>query len=119
MLKLIKEHVTYVKTQLDRDVKAIRMDNEPSLRSREFSEFCKERGIRILATTPYHSEMNGRAEVTNKLVTEKARKMMIAGNVDKLLWPEVVKSAAMLLNLTPSTALGVFHHIQLSRKHDT
>ena len=54
----------------------------------------------------YHSEMNGRAEVTNKLVTEKARKMMIAGNVDKSLWPEAVTAAALMLNLTPSIALG-------------
>jgi hypothetical protein len=39
--------------------------------------------------------------------------MMIAGNVPQHLWPEVVQTAVMLLNLTPSPALQYKSPIQM------
>ncbi|KXL49222.1 MAG: hypothetical protein FE78DRAFT_28434 [Acidomyces sp. 'richmondensis'] len=83
------------------------MDNETSLGGQSFNQFLKNRGIQKRCTTPHNSEQNGRAEITNHLVTVLARKLMIAGHVPKHLWPEAVRAATYMLNITPSKSLGM------------
>lgn len=91
----LMDHITYIKTQLDIDVKNIRADNDKALTDNEaFHTFCTRRGIRILSTTPHDSEQNGRAESTNNLVVLLARKMMISGKLPRHVWPEAVQAAS-------------------------
>lgn len=89
------DHITYIKTQLDIDVKNIRADNDKALTDNgTFHTFYTRRGIRILSTTPHDSEQNGRAESTNNLVVLLARKMMISGKLPRHVWPEAVQAAS-------------------------
>lgn len=91
----LMDHTTYIKTQLDIDVKNIRADNDKALTDNgAFHTFCTGRSIRILSTTPHDSEQNGRAESTNNLVVLLARKMMISGKLPIHVWPEAVQAAS-------------------------
>ena len=71
---MIKQHVNYIERMTDRKVKRLHLDNGPEFtKSRDWAE---AQGIEWIATTPHNSISNGRAEVSNKLVTTMSRKML-------------------------------------------
>jgi transposase InsO family protein len=102
--KLMIDHLVRIETQTGRRIKRIRMDN-----GTEFATLvahCKNTGITLMPSTAHNSQQNGRAEVSNYLVERMARTMMIAGNVQRFLWPWAVRTAVQLLNTTPSSTIG-------------
>lgn len=101
----------HIENQTGRRVKRLRLDN-----GNEFATvktYCEKNGILLMPTTAHNSSQNGRAEVSNYIVERTARTMMIAGKVPQHLWPYAVRTAVMLLNLTPSPALDYKSAIQL------
>jgi transposase InsO family protein len=89
--KLIIDHLARIERQTGRKIKRIRIDN-----GTEFATLvahCKINGITLMPTTAYNSQQNGRAEVSNYLVERMARTMMIAGKVQRFLWPWAVRTA--------------------------
>lgn len=103
--KLVIDHLVRVENQTGRRIKRIRMDN-----GKEFSQlvnYCTNNGITLMPSTAYNSWQNGRAEVSNYLVERMARTMMIAGKVQSFLWPWAIRTAVQLLNMTPSSTIGM------------
>jgi hypothetical protein len=99
------DHLERIENQTGRRIKRIRMDN-----GTEFStlvSYYKSKGITLMLTTAHNSKQNGRAEVSNYLVERMARTMMIAGKVQRFLWPWAVRTAVQLLNTTPSSTIGM------------
>jgi hypothetical protein len=89
--KLMTDHLARIERQTGREIKRIRMDN-----GTEFATLvahCKINGITLMPSTAHNSQQNGRAEVSNYLVERMARTMMIAGKVQRFLWPWAVRTA--------------------------
>ena len=96
-MKLL-EHLNLVKTQTGRRTKTLRNDNGTEFGSKQLIAECARRGIVVQYTTPYSLLHNGRAEVLNNVVVVIARKLILASQLPKTMWPEVVVAACYLLN---------------------
>ena len=76
-----KEYVAYVENQTNFKIKALRSDNGGEYISKEFNEFCSEKGISRQFTLPY-SEQNGVAERMNRSILETTRSMLYEANLN-------------------------------------
>jgi hypothetical protein len=74
----------------------VRADNE--FRTKKFREFCSSNGIVLENTAPYSSYQNGTAEVMNKIIQYKMRKLLQGGNVPKQYWTYAFNHAVFLHN---------------------
>lgn len=64
----------------------------------QFLKYSGEKGYNVRFTPRKESQLNGVAEVCNKILCEKARAMLIESGLPKCLWSEAVKYAAFVLN---------------------
>ncbi|KAH9770761.1 hypothetical protein KPL71_012475 [Citrus sinensis] len=92
--------------ELDRKVKRLRTDNGLEYCSKEFDEFCREKGIARHKTVRHTPQQNGLAERMNRTLVEKVRCMLFSANLSKHFWAEAVTTAAYLINRSPSSALN-------------
>lgn len=76
----------------------LRTNNGTEYLSKEFDDFFTIKEIVYEKSTPYVHQQNGHAEREMRTLVESARSMLIAKNLPKNLWAEVVKMAAYVLN---------------------
>ncbi|KJX93078.1 hypothetical protein TI39_contig4419g00006 [Zymoseptoria brevis] len=98
-------YMLYVLTQTGIAIPVYRLDGCKEYGVTSLHQWAVDNGIRLEVTPPHQSTINGRAEVSNHIVCTLARKMMLHANLPVALWPEAVRAAVRLLNLTPSTSL--------------
>ncbi|KAJ9504976.1 hypothetical protein QJQ45_013241 [Haematococcus lacustris] len=96
----IKATVQWLETQSGRKLKALRSDRGTEFVNREVGQFCMERGIQHQQTAPYSPEQNGRAERLNRTLLEKGRCMLFSSGLPASLWPEVMRTANFLRNVS-------------------
>ncbi|KAH9654969.1 hypothetical protein KPL70_022170 [Citrus sinensis] len=101
-----KEWLTLIENQTDRKIKRLRTDNGLEYCSKDFDEFCREKGIARHRTVRHTPQQNGLAERMNKTLVEKVRCMLFSANLSKHFWAEAVTTAAYLINRSPSSALN-------------
>lgn len=66
-------------------------------------------------TVARNPKMNGVAERLNRTLVEKARSMLIAGEIDRRFWIETVNTVNYLKNRSPTAAYGkqfIAKHLQ-------
>ncbi|KAL2114802.1 hypothetical protein VTJ04DRAFT_2111 [Mycothermus thermophilus] len=102
----IKNFVAWVRTQFGLKVKWIRQDNDTGTISQKgftsYQVWAAEEGI-VIELTPTHThEPNGGSELAGRLIIDKALVIRISANLPEELWPECVRAAAWLFNMTPS-----------------
>lgn len=68
----------------------------------EFSDYCKEQGIRRQLTTAYTPQQNGIAERKNRTVMNMVRSMLKTRKVPKVFWAEAVNWTFYVLNRCPT-----------------
>ena len=68
-------------------------------------EFCRSHGIRHQTLNSYKLQHNGLAEHKNKKLMEVVRASLFGMNVPRSYWGEAMKSAAYLINRTPSRVI--------------
>lgn len=73
--------------------------------SKDFKNFCVEKGITYHCTVPRTPQLNGVAERMNRTIIEKARAMLSGAGLDKSFWGEAVLTATFLINIIPTKAL--------------
>lgn len=83
-------------------ISKINCDNGGEYCSKNFIEFCSQKGIQICYTPPYTPQLNGVAERMNQTLMDKARSMINQANMDKSFWEEAVLVAAYINNRTQS-----------------
>ena len=64
-MKTFKKLLAMVENQLDRNLKALRIDNGGSYVSLEFKNLCSQKAIARQYTTPYTLAQNGVVECMN------------------------------------------------------
>lgn len=99
------EYAEMVQTKFNKRIAVLRCDNGGEYKSQDFKLFCKKNGTVIDFTNPYTPEQNGKSERYNRSLVEKARSMMQHADVPKEFWDEAVRTAAYLINRSPSANL--------------
>lgn len=115
-----KEYMQMVQAKFNNKISTLRYDNGGEYISNDIKNYCKENGTFIDYTVPYTPQQNGKAERFNRSLVEKGRSMINDSNVPKRFWIEAIKTAAYILNRSPSANLGSVTPAELwySRKPD-
>ncbi|SYW83870.1 uncharacterized protein UHO2_03098 [Ustilago hordei] len=98
----LKRIVSFLETQTDQKLKAIRSDQGTEWRSNDALEWLLEKGIEWQTTIGYNSKQNGWVERMNRTLGEKMRMLLMQRRLPKKFWPYMIRAAAFKINLTPS-----------------
>ncbi|KAJ5364799.1 uncharacterized protein N7496_010512 [Penicillium cataractarum] len=97
----VRRFIALVKNWWNLPIKAFHYDNELSTGA-EAKRFLSHEGIVVSQIIPYHSEQNGPAERSGGVILTKSRHLHIESKLPKELWPEMVSTAAWILNRIPT-----------------
>ena len=76
-----KWYLAKVEKETEKSLKCLRSDRGGEFTSREFEEFCNNRGIKRQTSTPKTPPQNGIVERKNRLVIYCAKTLMMEKNV--------------------------------------
>ncbi len=100
----IKRYTAFIQRRFNVTVNVVKSDNEPSL-GYAYSDWIKDEGMTWEASAPYTPDQNGNAERAGGVITIRARSIAIHSGIPSNMWPELVQTAAYLLNRTPTRQL--------------
>ncbi|SOV07074.1 uncharacterized protein UDID_18712 [Ustilago sp. UG-2017a] len=98
----LKRIVSFLETQMDRKLKAIRTDQGTEWKSNDALEWSLEKGIEWQTTVGYNSKQNGWVERMNRTLGEKMRTLLMQRRLLKKFWPYAIRAVVFKINLTPS-----------------
>ena len=73
-------------------------DNGPAFRSDKWKEYLLGLGVKVLFSTPYHPQGNGRAEKTVGLITQAVRCVLNETGRGPNSWVEILHTAVRIVN---------------------
>ena len=79
VLMYIKKFIASVEVESNKKVKSLRSNNGGEYISKEFFDFCKQRGIKREFTAPYTPTQNGVIESMNCTIKERILSMLLQG----------------------------------------
>jgi transposase InsO family protein len=79
----------------------LRSDNGGEYTSKDFSDFCKEAGIKRELIVPYNPQQNGVAERKNRSIVEATKAMIHDQNLPMFLWGEASNTTIYVQNRSP------------------
>ena len=86
----------------DKKIKRIHSDLGGEYMDTEWKQHNESNGVLCSQAPRKTPQLNGVAEVANRILFNKARAMMADSNLPKELWGEAVLTAALLKNLSPT-----------------
>lgn len=92
-----------VTNQFNRRINRLRVDNGGEYSSKEFQQFCEEKGIFMEYTVPYNPQQNGVSERTNRTLCERARCLLQESGLSETFWREAIACAVYAKNRSPIT----------------
>ena len=101
----LHEFIRWLQNQSGRSVKVIMRDGGKEYSPTESKRFAKKIGIDVRESAPRTSEQNGKAEVFGRHIVEMARAARIDAGLPETLWPQAVKHAVDVRNLSPKRQL--------------
>lgn len=104
-LNCFKEFINLVENKFNKRIKKLRCDNGREYMNHEFHEFVKSKGIELSPCPPYVHELNGIAERYNRSAMDMGRCLMKEAKINKMYWPEIMKTVAYLKNRTIANTL--------------
>ena len=87
-------------------LKRLRSDNGGEFMSNKFENWLEDRGSQHQTTSPYNPQSNGIDERMNRTLQDKARSMMLESKLPGSLWGEIMLTACVVRNLTPTSSLS-------------
>ena len=100
-----KEFVQLSERFTGKKVKKWTSDNGGEYISKEFAEYCKNRGILLEDTVPYTPQQNGVAERMNRTLMDTVKSMLYHGDLPLSFWSEAVSTANYIRNRSPTSCL--------------
>ena len=97
-------HFKRMKTLFSANTLFFRSDNEQSIGA-QGNKILQQHGLTRLTSAPETPAQNGAAEASGKVVITTARTLRLAANLPTNLWPWLARTAAYLLNRTPTAKL--------------
>ncbi len=113
-LKAIKDALEWIRSRYELKVKVIRSDNE-IFRPNATKAWLRSCGVEGRPAAPHTQDQNGSAELTDFIITKKARSMRLGAKLPHDRWRDIFDAAVYLHNRTPQEKLGwmspyeVFH----------
>jgi len=101
----LKEYILEAEAEKNLKVSKIRCDNGGEYVSHQLKSWCKNRGIGLDYTIPHTPQHNGKAERLNRTIIEKVRTLLFDNDVEKVFWGEAARTAAYILNRSPTEAV--------------
>ena len=102
-LSILEDAFTMIKNVYNYHPKLISLDGEQALKN-QFESMLGQFGIRNHRSAPRTPEQS-KAERAGRMLTVKARAMMIEANMPEDMWPEAFNTAAYIANRTPTERL--------------
>jgi hypothetical protein len=102
---MFKDFVAKCEAHFNLKIVNLYCDNGREYLSNEYKDFCSQKGITYHLTVSHTPQQNGISERMNRTITERARTMVIAADLNKALWGEAVLTAVNLINISPTKAL--------------
>lgn len=87
------------------NVRRIRTDRGTEFVNEELKVFYNENGIKQETTCAYTPQQNSICERMNRTLADKVRAMLLETKLPKKLWGEAIRSAAYVINRSPTKAL--------------
>ena len=103
-LEKFKTFLTFIVTQFNTTVQAVRSNRGGETLSTEFIKFLEGKGINHQLTAPHTPQQNGVAERANCTVAEAARAMLQGASMTNGFWECAVSTAVHVRNRAPSRA---------------
>lgn len=88
-----------------RFIQFLHTDNEKGF-GNKFRRILKDEDIKLETTVVYTPEQNGFSETSGNRICTVARALRIHSGLPEELWPDLVHTAAYLLNPTPTKGLN-------------
>lgn len=106
----VKRAVSYynlarTRTGRNRPVERRRSDYGTELQSRKVDKWLIKQGIVFEPSAPYSQEENGVSERMGRTIMDMVRATILEGNIDDLLWPEIVLAMTHIKNIRPTRSL--------------
>lgn len=101
VLDVFKKFKVMVEKQCGRQIKVLRTDGGGEYNSRDFQQFCDQRGLLHEVTAPYTPQHNGVAERRNRTVMNMVRSILRGKSLPISLWGEAVNIVVYVLNRSP------------------
>lgn len=110
VFKCFQRFLALAERQSGSQLKIIKTDNGGEFVSRDFNQFCVQKGIKHELTAPYSPQQNGVVERKNRTLVEKARSMLSDSALPNTFWAEAIATAVYLSSISPTFAvLGRLH----------
>ena len=91
----------WAERQTGSQMKAVRHDNAKELNFGIFANLMKEWGVEQENSIEYEHEQNGVAEISNRVLLDKARTILLESGLRKSFWPDALRCAAFVANRSP------------------
>jgi hypothetical protein len=82
-------------------MKAVRHGDAKELNFGIFASLMKDWGVEQENSIDYEHEQNGVAEISNRVLLDKARTILLESGLKKSLWPDALRCAAFVANRSP------------------
>src|SRR3954466_104128 len=93
-------------TQFQRRIKIFRSDGTKEFLSSSMQNLLKSHGTLHQQSCPHTHQQNGTAERKHRHLLDVTRALLLSAYVPKTFWAEAVLTATLLINVTPSSAIG-------------
>lgn len=103
---IIKQFITFVKTQFDKVIRVIRTDNGTEFVNSVCSSLFQQLGIIHQKTCVYTSQQNGVAERKHRHILEVTRAIRFQTEIPIKFWGHCVLAAVYLINRIPSIVIN-------------
>jgi hypothetical protein len=94
-----------MENQLNKSIKALRLDREGEYLSYEFTMYLKECGIVSQLTPPGMPQWNGVSERRNQTLLDMVRSMMSNITLPKIFWGHTLETVALTINRVSSKSV--------------
>ena len=107
--------LSWAERQTGRKLKAIHPDNAKEFVQGVFAEKMKELGVHLQPGVAYEHEQNGSAEISNRILLNKARSILMraCGDRGKEYWPDALMCATFAANRSPTVASSSMTPIEM------
>ena len=104
-LAAFKKFIARAENELGKRVVRFRSDGGGKFSSKEFAEYCAEKGIVQEKTNPDTPQQNGVAERKNQTLNNKASSMLAGAHLTAKFWVSAIEQANWITNRSPSRAI--------------
>src|SRR5438270_6556877 len=106
VLQIYTDFTNMIFTQFQRRIKIFRSDGAKEFLSSSMQNLLKSHGTLHQQSCPHTHQQNGTAERKHRHLLDVTRALLLSANVPKTFWAEAVLTATLLINVTPSSAIG-------------